>query len=97
MMIIAGSDERDRAFVVALLRIGMEAFVKLGRHRKGNREKKSNDRSAGDESPLHGAASFCRSPGWRKMFLQDRHLHRQVVAALVPSADLVYQSANAQC
>ena len=96
-MVIASSDKGDRAFVVALLRIGMEAFVKLGRHRKGNREKKSNDRSAGDEGPLHGAASFCRSPGSRKSFLQNRHLHQQVVAALVPSADLVYQSANAQC
>jgi uncharacterized membrane protein (UPF0136 family) len=28
------------------------------------------------------------------MFLQDRHLHWQVIAALVPDADLDYQSAN---
>lgn len=88
-MIIASSDKGDRAFVLALLRVGVETFVKLGRHRKGNREKESNDRSAGDKGPLHGAASFCRSPGSRKMFLQvrhsdglvqwqDRHLHRLV-------------------
>ena len=96
-MIVAGSNESNRALVMRVLRVRMDALVQLRSDRKGERARKRDDQCTAGECSPHCDATLPPVLNMRKGFLQDRHLHRQVVAALVPSADLVYQSANEQC
>ena len=97
VMIVTSSNESNRAFVMRLLSVPMDALVQLRGDRKNECARKRDDQCTAGECSPHCEATLPPVLNMRKSFLHDRHLHQQVVAALVPSADLVYQSANAQC
>ena len=58
VMIIARCDERDRAFMLTLVRVRMNALVQLRRNRKRIRQEERTDQSEMDRNALHRDAIF---------------------------------------
>jgi hypothetical protein len=58
MMTIARRDERDRTFVLRLVRVRMNALVELRRNRKRIRKEERTDQSEMDRNALHRDAIF---------------------------------------
>jgi hypothetical protein len=58
MMIIARRDERDRAFVLRLVRVRMNALVQLRRNRERIRKEERTNQSEMDRNALHRSATF---------------------------------------
>lgn len=58
MMIIARRDERNRAFVLRLVRVRMNADVQLRRDRERIRKEEHTDQSEMDRNALHRDAIF---------------------------------------
>ncbi len=57
-MIIARRDERDRAFVLGLVRVRMNALVQLRRNRERIRKEERTNQSEMDRNALHRDAIF---------------------------------------
>lgn len=80
IIVIARGNERDRAAVLDLIRVRVDAFVQLWRNTQGQRPEKRCGNERRDESAaaiwrtrvrVHCDATFCLLWKLRKGFLQD--------------------------
>ena len=69
VIIVAGRDKRDRAFMMRVLRIRMDALVQLRGNREDERAGKRDDQSAASEVSPHCDATLPPVLTLRKSFL----------------------------
>ena len=81
LMIVTRSNQGDYAFVIAPVRVRMNAFVQLRQDRKRNRPEQGDYYSAADEGPLHASGTFCLTRMFRNKILQNRCRNEQIPAA----------------